>query len=507
MAGIIPAPVHAVPGAGAFALEPGLGIVADDSAAGALGLLQPLFARASGAELTLAPSEHADVQLIRTEPDTLCGPDGYDLRITDAQIVLRAAAAVGFLHGAQTLRQLLPTACETGGVLDAGARVPAIAIEDAPRFRWRGLHVDVARHMFPLDALKRLVETMALFKLNRLHWHLCDDQGWRLEIKAYPRLTEVGAWRAESPRRGARTQGDGTPYGGFYTQNEVRELVAFAAARGIEIVPEIEMPGHAQAAIAAYPELGYGTPPEVWTRWGISERIFNVKDKTMFFLDRVLQEVMDLFPSWHVHLGGDEAPTTEWEQSDAARERMRMHLLDNTRALQGWFISRATAMLIRNRRQPIAWDEALESGARPEVVVMAWRDAAHARTAAAAGHDVILCPMSCCYFDHYQGPPETEPEAIGGHTDLRKVLAFEPVDDAWSAAELERLLGIQGNLWSEYIHDAAHLEYMAWPRGAALAEVAWSPAAARDPEEFEARWAGLVPRLDALGVNHRKVTR
>jgi len=504
---IIPTPRTATAGRGHFRLHRPLSITFDqtgDLAADAWTLLRPILARAA-----TSLTGGIDAGELRFEPwelEDTTSPGGYELEVGEDRIVLRAADRHGFLHGIQSLRQLLPPACEKpDGRAGAGDAIRAVHIVDAPRFAWRGLHVDVARHYFDPRDLERLIDAMALHKFNRLHWHLTDDQGWRLEIDGWPRLTEVGAKRAESPRRGARDQGDGTPYEGHYTQDEARRLVAYAHARGIDVIPEIEMPGHAQAALAAYPELGHGPPPEVWTRWGISERIYNVEDETLAFLEEVLAQVARIFPSPYVHLGGDEVPTTEWEQSKQAQMRMAAEGLESPKALQGWFLRRMAAVLDRLGKRAVAWDEVLECGAPTDAIVMTWRDAAFAWQAAARGHDVVVCPMSHCYFDHYQGPPESEPEAIGGLTELRKVLAFEPLQGTWSEAEEARVLGVQGNLWSEYIHDPAHLEYMAWPRASALAEIAWSPRGPRDPAEFEERWAHVAKRLRAMDVFFRSL--
>lgn len=437
------------------------------------------------------------VRVYRKVSDGLVEEDGYALTIDANGVEIRAASDAGEQHAEQTLRQLVP--------VEGKAEVPAMRITDAPLYAWRGLHLDVARHMFSVAEIKRLLDTMAFFKLNRFHWHLTDDQGWRIEIPAFPRLAEIGAQRAESPKYGAREEGDGTPYGGFYTRSDIREVVEHAEGLGITVVPEIDLPGHMQAAIAAYPELGHGAPPEVWTRWGVSERILNVKPATIELMQRVLGEVASMFPGEWIHLGGDEVPTTEWESSPEAQALISRHDLAGERQLQGWFLERMAEAVRGAGRRPVCWDEVLECDGPADAVVMAWREAAHARTAAARGHDVVLCPQPYCYFDHYQGPPESEPEAIGGFTDLRQVLSFDPLAGDWTEHEMARLLGVQGNLWSEYIHDAEHLEYMAWPRGAALAEVAWSMPGERSVEDFESRWRKISPHLDAMGVNHRRL--
>ncbi len=482
---ILPAPLSVERGTGAFDAPRPWGVHAPAMAKDAVASL--------GDVVRLADRGRAQILFAEVEGDL--PPEAYVLTVEAPRVRVEASTREGFLRAASSLRQLLHD-----------GPLPVVRIEDAPRFAWRGLHVDVARHAFPLADLKRFVDAMALQKFNRLHWHLTDDQGWRIEITSWPRLTSVGSRRAESPRRGAREEGDGTPYAAYYTQDDVRELVAYAAVRGISVVPEIDMPGHAQAALAAYPQVGSGAPAEVWTRWGISERLFGVHDKALSFLDDVLEEVAALFPGPFVHLGGDEAPTAEWEVCAHAAERMQAEGVADARALQGWFHRRMAATLARLGKRPVAWDEVLECGAPKETIVMAWRDAAHAQAAARAGHDVVLCPMSHAYFDHYQGPEASEPEAIGGFTDLATVHSFEPLDDTWPAEQAKHLLGVQANLWSEYIHDAEHLEYMAWPRGSALAEVAWSSREARTDGGFEVRVARMMERLEAMGVTHRRIS-
>ena len=504
---LVPWPRHVERKPGRFRLKRNLAVPTPGTlghADGAWELLRPRLAR-SGMAMR-AGDDRAEIRFERLGGRQDGAMEAYELEVTPDALVLRAEAPAGFLHAAQTLRQLLPARCESPGApLPQNAVVPCLFVKDEPRYRWRGMHVDVARHFFAIEDIERLIDTMALHKFNTLHWHLTDDQGWRLEIEGWPRLTDVGGRRAESPRRGARDRGDGKPYAGWYTQRGARRLVEYAAARGIRIVPEIDLPGHMQAAIAAYPKLGHGRPPKVWTRWGISERVLNVETETIGFLRDVLAQVADIFPAPYVHLGGDECPTTEWESSVRAQKVMAAQGYTSVRQLQGWFITQVAPVLADAGKQAILWDEALEFEAPEDTVVMVWRDAAHARAAAERGHDVIMCPESHCYFDHYQGPQATEPEAIHGFTDLRKVLAFEPGEGVWGDEHAERLLGIQGNLWSEYIHDAAHLEYMAWPRGSALAEVAWREGGAIDADDFETRFELHARRLKAMDVFFRKL--
>ena len=434
------------------------------------------------------------------------GDEGYVLDVTPEGIILTARAPAGFFYGIQTLRQLLPPEAETTSPTPEHPwRIPAVHVEDLPRFSWRGMHLDVARHFFPAADVKRFLDLMALLKLNTFHWHLTDDQGWRIEIKRYPKLVEIGSRRAESPKAGARTEGDATPHEGHYTQDEIREVVAYAAERFITVVPEIEMPGHAQAAIAAYPELGNtGEPLEVRTRWGVSRHVFNVEDETFEFLENVLDEVMALFPGTFVHIGGDECPKDEWKASAKAQARMKAEGLEDEHELQSWFIRRIETVLAAHGRRLIGWDEIQEGGLAPGAAMMVWRSVQYGIEAVRQGHDVVMSPTSHCYFDYYQGDRRHEPEAIGGLLPVERVYAFEPVPPGLTAEEARHVLGAQGNLWTEYMRDFDHVQYMALPRAAALAEVVWSPASRRDLDDFQRRWRRLEVRLSILGVNFRR---
>lgn len=438
------------------------------------------------------------------------GPEGYTLKSSAREVVIRGATARGVFHGTQTLRQLLPPAIERAApVRDAVWTVPAAAIRDQPAFAWRGLMLDTGRHFFPKAEIKKLLDLMALQKLNTFHWHLTEDQGWRLEIKKYPRLTGIGAQRAQSPRYGDRDQGDGRPCGGFYTQADVREIVACAAERFITIVPEIELPGHCSAALAAYPEFGNrdapGYQPEVQWRWGIHPYTYAPTEAAFGFLEDVLTEVMALFPGPWIHVGGDEAPKDQWKNSPQAQAFMRAHGLADEEALQSHFIRRIGGFLAAHGRRLIGWDEINEGGLPPDAAMMVWRDWKWARHALALGNDVVMTPVTHCYFDHYQADPKThsEPEAIGGLLPLEKVHAFDPVPPETPPAQRRQVLGGQGNLWSEFIPDAAQLEYMAFPRAAALAEALWTPAAQRDYAGFRARLPALLRRFDEIGAHYR----
>ncbi|MBT8403335.1 MAG: family 20 glycosylhydrolase, partial [Gemmatimonadetes bacterium] len=403
------------------------------------------------------------------------------------------------------------------GLLRAGPpegwAIPAVSIRDEPRFSWRGLHLDVGRHFFGVEFVKRYLDQMASFKFNRFHWHLTEDQGWRIEIEAYPKLTEVGAWRDGTlvGHYGNRPHTfDGERYGGFYTQDEIREIVAYAAARHITVVPEIELPGHSSAALAAYPEFGCGEGPvEVAQLWGVFEDIYCPHEQTFGFLETVFDEVLDLFPSPWIHIGGDEAPKAQWERSAAAQEVIRREGLADERELQSWFIRRIERHLNAAGRRLIGWDEIVEGGLSPTATLMFWRDwnAEALELAASQGNDVVMTPNSVMYFDHYQADPEGEPVAIGGLTTLEDVYAFDPVPEPFRGGGEDRILGAQANLWTEYIPTPQKAEYMAYPRAVALAEVVWSAEDQRDWTSFQARLSPILERLDLRSVNYRRPDR
>ncbi|MHB8631532.1 MAG: beta-N-acetylhexosaminidase [Candidatus Limnocylindria bacterium] len=432
-------------------------------------------------------------------PDAPEGAEAYVLDITPDRIDIGARDGRGLFYGIQTLRQL---------VAASPRAIAAVRIEDAPRFGYRGLHLDVGRHFFPVEFIKRYIDLLAAFKLNTFHWHLTEDQGWRLEIKKYPKLTEVGAWRAETivghARRGPRGY-DGTRHGGFYTQDQARDVVAYALLRGVTVLPEIEMPGHSLAALAAYPEYANVPGPfDVRTTWGISEEVFSPSEATFAFLEDVLREVMDVFPGEYIHIGGDEAPKKRWRESAAAQELMRRERLTDEDALQSWFIRRIERFLNANGRRLIGWDEILEGGLAPNATVMSWRGTKGGIAAAKQGHDVVMAPQEDLYFDHYQGDPEHEPLAIGGMTPIEDTYRYEPVPTELSAAEAAHVLGPEACLWTEYLPTIDQVEYMAYPRALALAEIAWSAREARDWESFQRRLPAALAFLDRLGVRYRK---
>jgi hexosaminidase len=442
------------------------------------------------------------------------GPEGYALTVTPQSVTITAAEAKGVFYGMQTLRQLLPR----GAGAEPG--IPAVTIADTPRFRYRGLHLDVGRHMFPVEFIKRYIDLLASYKLNTFHWHLTEDQGWRIEIKRYPKLTEVGSMRKQTVVNHSRTRPqrfDAAPYGGFYTQDQIRDVVAHAKKRHVTIIPEIEMPGHAQAALSAYPELACTPGPfDVAQSFGVFEDIFCPKEETFAFLENVLKEVTDLFPGEYIHIGGDEAPKKRWDESPVAQEVIRREGLKDSHELQSYFIRRIEKILNARGRKLIGWDEIVEGGLSPTATVMYWRDHRNtgpgvrldldpARLATAQGNDVVMTPNGSFYFDHYQVNPEREgqPLAIGGLTTLEEVYGYDPVPADLSPEQARHIIGAQANVWTEYMKTSDHVEYMVFPRALALAEVVWSPKEARDWTAFLARAKVNVKMLDELKVRYR----
>lgn len=449
------------------------------------------------------------VLTLKDAPNDL-GPEGYELTVSPDSIVVRAPAAAGVFYGIQTLLQLLPPeVLASNTVSGVRWRVPCLYILDQPRFPWRGLMLDVSRHFFNKDEVERLLDTMALLKLNTFHWHLADDQGWRIEIKRYPRLTQVGAWRPGigfglDPKSSTACGPDGR-YGGFYTQDEVREVVAYAQARHITIVPEIEMPGHSTAALAAYPEFsctgGPFTPP---LSGGVFRGIYCAgNDATFQFLDGVLAEVCALFPGKYIHIGGDEVPKNNWRNCAKCQARIKADGLRNEEGLQSYFIRRIEKIVNAHGHTVIGWSEIRQGGLAQNAAVMDWIGGG--AEAAGEGHDVVMTPTRFCYFDHYQSTNYAlEPRAIGGFLPLSMVYAFEPVPANLPARFQAHILGGQGNVWTEYMPSMNHVEYMVFPRACALAEVDWSPKTARNWMDFNRRLTAFEKRLQLLKVNFRE---
>ena len=430
--------------------------------------------------------------------------ESYKLQIDDDKITITGRTKAGVIDGINTLHQLLLTAPRVGGK----KRLPELTIEDYPRFAYRGMHLDVGRHFFPPEFIKKYLDIMALYKFNKFHWHLTEDQGWRIEIKKYPKLTEVGSIRKETlighgGRKRSEYTYDGKAYGGYYTQAEIKDIVAYAQERGITVIPEIEMPGHSLAALASYPELGCtGGPYEVATHWGVFEDIYCTKESTFDFLENVLTEVMNMFPSQYIHIGGDEAPKTRWKECPACQRRIKEEGLKDEHELQSYFIRRIEKFLNRHGRSIIGWDEILEGGLAPNATVMSWRGTEGGIEAAKQGHDVIMTPGETCYFDHYQSKNKNEPLAIGGYLPLEKVYRYEPVPESLNAVEAQHILGAQGNVWTEYMPDSKQVEYMILPRMAALAEVDWTDKKKKDYADFSKRVKEHFKMYRKLGYNY-----
>ncbi|HUI69719.1 MAG TPA: family 20 glycosylhydrolase, partial [Spirochaetia bacterium] len=503
---IIPKPAHIEVRTGAFVIDEHTSVVMDESSA-------PLEPVAQFLGATLRACTGYPVPVVRsTEPAkaadaivlALAAPSGgtegesYRMVVAESGVHITSGGPPGAFYAVQTLLQLLPPECEYGTpVYGISWRVPCVAIQDKPRFPWRGMHLDVGRHFFPKQFVERYIDLIARYKMNTFHWHLTEDQGWRIEIKKYPKLTEVGAWRKE-------TLGDGRPYGGFYSQDDIREVVAYAQERFVTIVPEIEMPGHCTAALAAYPELSCtGGPFSVATGWHVFKDVYCAgNDRTFEFLQDVLTEVIALFPGPFIHIGGDEVPKDRWMACPRCQKRIKDEGLANEHELQSYFIKRIEKFVNEKGKRLVGWDEILEGGLAPNATVMSWRGVQGGIDAATSGHDVVMTPTSDCYFDYAQGL-SGEPESFFGYLPLERVYSYEPVPAGLSTDASRHVLGAQGNVWTEYIATDRHAEYMAFPRACALAEVVWSPPEGRDYQEFLTRLATHFDRFRAHGVNAR----
>jgi hexosaminidase len=528
---IIPRPVTArpLPDYRVTLAKDGFAVAADEPARPAALLLCAALGASTGWDAGVVPVSGPPVPgtvTLTVAPAGGLPADGYRLRACpDAGVVIEGGGAAGVFYGTQTLRLLLPPDtlrdAPVNGV-PAALELPAVEIEDAPRYPWRGVHLDVARHFFPASWVLRLIDLAALHKLNVLHLHLTDDQGWRFPSDRYPLLTSVGAWRRRSPVGHARDAAfDSVPHGGHYSRGELREIVAYAAQRHVTVVPEIDLPGHTQAAIAAYPELGNTDlrtlrttgagpagrrkkPLRVRTRWGISRHVLNVDDATVEFCCNVLDEVMDVFPGPYVHLGGDECPAGEWHLSGRAQQRMHGLGLRAESPMQGWLMAQVSTRLADRGRRMVGWDEVVDAGGAPDdAVIMAWRkDGYMGRWAAQLGHQVVMTPEYYTYLDWAQSDDPSEPVAIRGATSVADVYGFDPVPRGLPEEALGNIIGAQAQLWTEYVPDTAHAEYMYFPRLCAFAEVVWSPPGGELPE-FERRLAGHAAALDARHVNYR----
>ena len=452
-----------------------------------------------------APSKHS---IVLGLSEDIANKEGYVLDVQADNVFINGQTPNGVFYGIQTLRKAIPAQATASGIL-----LPAGTIKDEPRFAYRGLHLDVSRHFFPLDFVKEYIDLLALHNMNTFHWHLTDDQGWRIEIKRYPRLTEVGSVRNRTVIGKNSGEYDNTPYGGFYTQEEAREIVEYARERYIDVIPEVDLPGHMLAALAAYPELGCtGGPYEVCPEWGIFDDVLCMgNDKTFEFLEGVMEEIIDIFPSHYIHIGGDECPRTRWEACPKCQARIRQLGLKADKnhsaedRLQSYCMARIERFLNERGRQIIGWDEILDGDVAPNATVMSWRGMEGGIKAAQLGHDVIMVPTSYAYLDYYQTDDLTnEPFGIGGYVPVEKVYSLEPVPATLTPEQAKHILGAQANLWTEYIKTAEHVEYMILPRIAALSEVQWTQPEKKDFRNFAKRLVRLMDIYQRDGLNYAK---
>ncbi len=500
---IIPVPTSQEIHKGTFMISNTTNINSDAEFLTVANFLKAFIENGSPIELQQSKGENT---ISFVKDNSLTNDEAYTLEVTSSAITIKAKTAKGAFYGVQSLRQLLPISFENGSYLENKVPVQNISIKDSPRFRYRGMHLDVGRHFFSVDFIKKYIDLLSMLKMNTFHWHLTEDQGWRIEIKKYPKLNEVAAYRKETligHYSDQPHQFDGKRYGGYYTQEQVKDIVAYATERQVTVIPEIEMPGHSQAALSAYPHLGCtGKPIEVATKWGVFEDIYCTKETTFKFLEDVLDEVMALFPGKYIHIGGDEAPKTRWKTCKNCQQVIKREGLKDEHELQSYFISRMEKYINSKGKQIIGWDEILEGGLAPNATVMSWRGTQGAVTAAKQHHDVILTPGSHCYFDHYQSTKEDEPVAIGGFLPLQKVYSFNPIPKELTQEEAKYVLGAQGNVWTEYMKTSEHVEYMAFPRMVALSEVVWSSPNNKNFENFRERLEIYQKRLDVRKVNY-----
>lgn len=507
---IIPAPVALKPGEGHFIITGNTAMDISQNPASLKPLahyLQQAIAQLSGYNLPLAKTKNNFIAL-RIAPNTILGDEGYQMDVAATGITITAQNSRGVFYGIQSLLQTLP-AIRTNEAL----RVPCMRITDYPRFQWRGMHLDVSRHFFSPSLVKEYINLMATYKFNTFHWHLTDDQGWRIQIKKYPKLTSVGAWRVDHNDKawGERPQakpGEPATYGGYYTQEQIKDIVAYAAKRNITIVPELDVPGHSAAAIAAYPFLSCNQKPQLpltgGNYTGMSSSLCAGNDSVYQFLENVYAEVMALFPSTFIHVGGDEVDKTPWKHCAKCKAKIKQQGLKSEDELQSYFIKRMEKFIVSKKRRLIGWDEILEGGLAPEATVMSWRGEAGGIEAAKMGHDVVMTPGNPVYFDHYQADPATEPPAFGGFNTPKRVYDYEPLPAELTAAQQKHVLGAQANLWGESITTASHALYMVLPRMLALSEVVWSTKAQRNWSDFNERLQAHFTRMDALQLPYSK---
>jgi hexosaminidase len=513
--GIVPKPQQLDLKPGVFKLTAQTAVFcepADEKAQGVASYLAGKLAAATGGALAVSegsPAAGAAAIVLKKSSGAALGQEGYLLYVRPGGIIVEAAAPAGLFYGAQTILQLLPVDAYAGKGRRAAISLPCLDVRDFPRLKWRGMMLDCSRHFFPKEFVLKYIDLLAAQKMNTFHWHFTDDQGWRVEIKRYPRLTEVGAWRVDREdkpwnERPPQAEGEKATYGGFYTQDDIREVVAYAASRFITVVPEVEMPGHCLAALASYPQYSckggpFTVPPG--GVWPILDVYCPGNEETFEFIENILSEVCDLFPSEYIHIGGDEVDKATWKACPKCQARIASEGLKDEEELQSYFVKRIEKFLNSKGKKLIGWDEILQGGLAPNAAVMSWRGTEGGVTAARAGHDVVMSPTSHCYFDYYQGDPANEPLAIGGYIPLRQVYSFEPLPPELAAAEAEHIIGVQANLWTEYVSTPEHAEYMSFPRAAAVAEIGWTAEEKRDWTDFTRRLDEQFARYEAEGVN------
>ena len=507
--GLVPAPIHIEFADGELRLGDALGLdynPKDKNLKNIIRLTKSELSRI-GYSVTDSGSDEVHTRLsINIDHNITQTPESYNLKIDPQGIDIIGSDYAGIFYGLQTLVQILETT-----KINNSPAVTSVLIEDRPRFRWRGMLLDVGRHMFPADFIKRYIDIIAAHKMNVFHWHLTEDQGWRVPIKKYPKLKDIAAWRKETlvgHYRDKPHQFDGKPYGGFYTEKEIKDIIDYASDRSVTIVPEIEMPGHATAALSAYPQLSCtGGPHEAETIWGVHKEVYCAgNEETFDFLENVLEEVSQVFPGPYIHIGGDECPKTRWAECEKCQKRIADEGLKDEHELQSYFIKRIEKILEKFGKRLVGWDEILEGGLAPNAVVHSWRGMDGGIEAANAGHEVIMSPTTHVYFDYYQSEDrKNEPLAIGGYLPLSKVYEFEPVPDKIDSDKRHLILGGQANLWTEYIPTAKQAEYMLLPRVCALAEAVWSPKNKKDYAGFIDRLGDHLKRLDRKNLNYRKL--
>lgn len=524
---IIPQPVSLEMQQGRFEVNSKTKITATSNLQQEGQYLADLLSHASGAPIAFEPNSSGSIVL--KLDDAIENKEGYEITVGYNKIVISGKTATGVFYGIQTMKQLLPTSALSASGKIAQLTIPAVRIKDYPRFVYRGMHLDVGRHMFPVEFIKKYIDLMALHKMNTFHWHLTEDQGWRIEIKKYPKLTEVGSKRYGTIKGRLHHEdgNDNTEYGGFYTQEEVKDIVNYAAERHVRVIPEIELPGHASAAIAAYPFLSCfpeepsvvtnnmgskagkeaqanGTPKIVQETWGVFDDVFCAgNEETFQFLEDVLAEIIPLFPSEYIHIGGDECPKNNWKKCPDCQKRIMENNLANEHELQSYFIQRIEKYLNAHGKKIIGWDEILEGGLAPNATVMSWRGEKGGIEAAKQHHDVIMTPGSHLYLDMYQSEDkENEPMAMGGFVPVEKVYHYDPTPAELTEDQKKYILGAQGNVWTEYIGTTAYAEYMILPRMTALSEVVWTPKESKNWTDFQRRLNTMKKRYDAVGLNY-----